>query len=181
MTMAEETRARPPKRAEAALQTETDPGLLVLPSRRHAHKASRQEDAQACLEKLQFIETGCGPEVETAALRDLLTHSAGLFDSLADPIEVHNYHNPLASVHAYQHRLHALRCEYVQARLRTLDLEEQCVQARSLIERLESRVKLLEAPLEQMKSSLAWKVAVKGFRFWWMISRWLRLLRGSAA
>jgi hypothetical protein len=147
--MTEVTTARPPKRAEAAL------------------------------EQLQLIETGCGPEVESEALRDLLTRSAGLADSLTDPIEVPNYHNPLASANAYKHRLNALRCEYAQARLRALDLEEQCVRARSLIERLESRVKLLEAPLEQMKSSLAWKVAVKGFRCWWTISQWFRRLRGS--
>jgi hypothetical protein len=140
-------------------------------------QARRTEDAQGCLEQLQVIETGCGPEVESAALRDLLTRSAGLRDSLADPIEAHTYPNPFAGANAYKHRLHALRCEYVQTRVRALELEEQLAHARLLIASLESRVTLLE----QMKSSFVGKVIVRGFRYWWAVCQRLRRLGSAAA
>src|SRR5262249_12079952 len=118
-----------------AFQAENDPVLLALPPRRGVSQTARAEESgEPCLEQLQVIETGCGPKVEAALLVDLLSRNLGLGETLADASEVHNYHSPLASVNAYKHRLHALRCEYVNARLRIYDLETQLDQSRYRVE-----------------------------------------------
>src|SRR5262249_17319592 len=99
------------------------------------------ENSEECLKQLQTIETGWAPEGESALLRDLLTPSHGS-----------------ANRNAYKHRLHALRRDYVNAHLRTLDLEDQLSQARLRILRLEARVQHLSGTLEQMRARLVWKV-----------------------
>ena len=118
-------KARQPEREEA------DPVLLALPRRRTDSEGS----GEPCLEQLHAIETGSGPKVETALLLELLKRSPGLERSLVDPTEVHNYHNPLASVNAYKQRLHAIRCEYVDLQMR------------------------LEAELSHVRASYMWRLA----------------------
>lgn len=119
-------------------------------------------------EQLQAIETGCAPKVESALLMDLLTQSPGLDHGLADAAPVPN---SLAGVHAYKHRLHALRCEYADARLRALEMEEQLAEARLQILRLEARVQHLDGTLGQIYASRWWKVKERCARWWRMVSR----------
>jgi hypothetical protein len=153
-------------------QTENDPVLLALPPRRVECQPPRAEaSGEPCLEQLYLIETGCGPKVETALLVDLLSRNLDLAETLVDPSEVHNYHNPLASVNAYKHRLHAIRCEYVSARLRIFDLEAQLDRSRSRVEVLERHVQFLDATLEQMRASRGWKLVEK-------CSRWRKIVLG---
>ncbi|MHB1422053.1 MAG: hypothetical protein ACYC3I_02420 [Gemmataceae bacterium] len=118
-----------------------------------------------------MIETGSGPSVEMDLLTRLLAGSPGLAMSLADPVEVHNYHNPNAAVNAYKHRLHGLRCEYVNARVRIHDLETQLDQSRYHREVLEKQVRFLENTLEQMRASRGWKLVER-------CSRWRRSTTG---
>lgn len=134
----------------------------------------------ACLEQLEVIETGSGPQVEAAFLKDLLARSPGLGPTLADPFEVHDYHNPLASVNAYKHRLHALRCEFVNVRLRLHELETQLTQSSYHREVLEKHVQFLNATLTQMQASRAWKLAEKISRWHRLLSRWLGRLSSVA-
>jgi hypothetical protein len=143
---------------------EADPILLALPARRR--------DAEACepgLEQLQVIETTSGPKVERSLLVELLTRSPGLAQSLGDPQEVHNYHHPLAGVNAYKHRFHALRCEFVNTRLRTVELEQQLARSQERVERLENHIQFLDHTLTQMHASRAWQWAER-------LSRWQRSL-----
>ncbi|HEY7426969.1 MAG TPA: hypothetical protein VH682_22230 [Gemmataceae bacterium] len=133
------------------------------------------ENGEVCLEQLQAIETGWGPESELALLRDLLTRSPGC----ADPLDVPNDPNSLARFNAYKHRLHALRCDYVNARLRVLDVEDRLTQSRLRGQQLENHVKFLEATLDQMRATLTWRVRERCRHWWWTISEWLRLRRGS--
>ena len=137
----------------------------------------RDQDVELCLEQLQAIETGWGPKVESALLMDLLKRSLGLAQSLADPTEVHIDHNPLASLNAYKQRLHALRCEYADARLQGIEFEEQSekqlAEANLRILRLEARVKHLDGTLQQIYASRFWKVKDRCARCWRMVSRWL--------
>jgi hypothetical protein len=134
-------------------RSESDPVVLALPPRR--------AETEACLQQLQAIETGSAPKAEFALLVDLLTRSPGLTATLADPTEVRNYHHPLASVQAYKHRMHALRVEYAQAQQRIHDLEIQLDQAHYHIEVLRKHVQFLDATLERMRASRAWKTAEK--------------------
>jgi len=153
--------------------TENDPVLLALPRRVESQTPRAEESGEPCLEQLQVIETGCGPKVETALLVDLLSRNLGLAETLADPSEVHSYHNPLASVNAYKHRLHAIRCEYVSARLHIYDLEKQLNQSRYRVEVLEKHVQFLDATLEQMRASRGWKLVEKCSRWRKIVSGWL--------
>jgi hypothetical protein len=140
--------------------------VLALPSRRND-----PDDPEASLEKLEAIATGTAPQVEMALLTELLTRSPGLAQGLADPHETHNYQHPLAGVNAYKHRLHALRCEFVNTRLRAVELEEQLTNARERNQRLENHVAFLEDTLTHMRQSRAWQWAER-------FSRWGRTLRG---
>ncbi|MGH7174517.1 MAG: hypothetical protein ACRELG_29980 [Gemmataceae bacterium] len=133
----------------------------------------REVDGEFCLEQLQVIETGWGPKVESALLMDLLKQSLGLSKSLADPTEVRIDRTPLASLNAYKHRLHALRCEYADARLRGLELDEQLAEANLRILRLEARVQHLDGTLQQIYATRFWKVKERCARCWRAISRWL--------
>ena len=133
------------------------------------------ENGEGCLEQLQAIETGWGPESESALLRDLLAQSL----EIADPLEVPSYPNPLAGFNAYKHRLHALRCDYVNARLRVLDVEDQLTQSRLRGQQLENHVKFLEATLEQMRATLTWRVRERCRHWYRTVSEWLRLRGGN--
>lgn len=157
--------------APLASPTENEPVLLALPLRRGDSQAAEDgERDEPCLEQFQVIETGCGPPVETALLVELLTRSTGLGPGLADPAEVHHYHNPLAAVNAYKHRLHGLRCDYVNARLRIRDLETQLER----LQLLEKHVRFLEDTLTEMRASRGWQLVEK-------CSRWRRTLSGWLA
>ncbi len=154
-----------------SVHAETDPVLLALPQRRTDGEAAI--GAETCLAKLHVIETASGPKVERDLLVDLLERSPGLEQALADPSEIHSYHNPLAGTNAYKHRLHALRCEYVNVRLRIYDLETQLDQSRYRVEVLEKHVRFLNATLEQMRASRAWKLVEKCNRWRRNVSQWL--------
>ena len=143
-------------------------------NRRMDTRILEQEGAgELCLEQLQAIETGWTPKVETALLRDLLKQALGRPQSLADPTEAQNDRAFLASLNTYKHRLHALRCEYADARLHGLELEDQLGEARLRILRLEARIKHLDATLEQIHASRVWKVRERCARCWRAVSRWL--------
>jgi hypothetical protein len=163
-----------------------NPVLLALPPRRTENRhGAPQASVDPCLEQLQVIETGCGPRVEAALLKDLLTRSPGLGPTLADPFEVHNYHNPLAALNAYKHRLHALRCEFVNVRLRLHELETQLNQSNYHRQVLEKHVQFLDATLTQMQASRAWKLTEKCSRWHRLLSQWLgrifAVVRGQAS
>lgn len=163
--------------ARPSVSTETAPVLLALPQRRtDGEPAMHEAGTESCLEQLQAIETGSGPKVERDLLVELLARSPGLERGLADPSEVHNYHNPLAGVNAYKHRLHALRCEYVNVRLRIYDLETQLDQSRYRVEVLEKHIRFLDATLEQMCASRAWKLVERCSRWRRSVSRWLSMV-----
>lgn len=123
----------------------TEPVVLVLPRRT---EDAAEESGGSVLEQLQVIETGSGPEIESALLIELLSRSPDLGRALADSTEVHSYPHPLSAVNAYKHRLHALRCEYVNLRRRLTELENE---------------------IEQMRASRCWRLTER-------CSRWLRLL-----
>src|SRR5579875_2478743 len=94
---------------------------------------------EPCLEQLYLIETERGPRSETALLKEVLRRCP-------------EWEPELAYVNAYKHRLHALRCENVNLRLRIQDLETQ---------------------LNQMRATRGWKLLEKysqGRRTVW---RWL--------
>lgn len=139
----------------------------------------RKENGELCLEQLQVVETGWGPKGESALLMDLLKRSFGLVESLADPTEVQNVSSPLASLNSYKHRLHALRCEYADARVRGIELEEQLAEANLRILRLEAHVKHLDGTLEQIYASRFWKVKERCARCWRTVLRWVPNNRGS--
>jgi hypothetical protein len=105
------------------------------------------------LELLQAIETDSSPRVETALLRQLLHH--------ADPTGMPNHAGPLADLSACKHRLQAMRCEYISARVRTEELEIELKEARYTIGRLEKHTQFLQSTLDQMRASRAWKVVEK--------------------
>src|SRR5690349_9086602 len=69
-------------------------------------------------EQIPALDTGYGPESESALLRDVLTQT-----NCAGP-------NALAVVQAYKHRLQAIRCEYVHVHVRAIELQEQLAEAR---------------------------------------------------
>lgn len=125
------------------------------------------ENGEECLKQLQVIETGWGPEGESALLRDLLTPSQGAASGRARR-------------NAYKHRLHALRRDYVNAHLRTLELEDQLSQARLQILRLEARVQHLSGTLEQMRARLVWKVVERCRRWRRLVPIWLRRIRQTS-
>lgn len=133
----------------------------------------REEDVELDLEQLHAIQTGWAPKAESASLMDLLKRSLGLDQSLADPTEIQNGSNPLALRNAYKHRLHALRCEYADARLRGIELEEHLAEANLRILRLENRIKLLESMLAQIYASRFWRIKERCARPWRTVKRWL--------
>jgi hypothetical protein len=135
---------------------------------------AREEDQELVLEHLYAIEGSCGPKVESALLMDYLKRSLQIAPGLADPAEVHNYHNPLASLNAYKQRMQAVRCEYVAAHLRTIELEEELAEARLRILRLEARAQHLELTLQSIHSSRVWQIRERCARSWRMLSQWLR-------
>lgn len=135
---------------------------------------AREEDHELALEQLHAIEGSCGPKVESALLMDLLKRSLQITSGLADPTEVHNYHNPLATLNAYKHRMQAVRCEYVAAHLRTIELEEELAEARLRILRLEARVQHLELTLQNIHASRVWQMRERCARYWRTLTRWLR-------
>lgn len=140
---------------------EADPVLLALPRRGWDDQLAPGE---TCLEQLQVIETGSGPKVETALLLESLKRSPGLEQSLVDPVEVHNYHNALADINAYKHRLHAIRCEYVELRMR---LESELVQVRMR----------LESELAQVRASTMWRLANEFHRWRKLLVQYIRSFR----
>jgi hypothetical protein len=141
-----------------------------------------EDKGEPCLEQLELIETGSGPRIEAELLKELLAGSPGLELSLADPLETHHYHNPSAAVNAYKHRLHGLRCEYVNARVRIYDLETRLDQSQYHREVLEKKVRFLENTLEQMRASRGWKLVEQCNRWRRNVSGWLqRLLRVNKA
>lgn len=141
----------------------------------------RKENEEPCLEQLQAVETGWGPRGESALLMDLLKRNLGLAESLADPTEVQTDPNPQAILNGYKHRLHALRCEYADARLRGIELEEQLAEANLQILRLEARLKHLGTTLEQIYASRFWKVKERCARCWRTVLRWLPIRSHSEA
>lgn len=114
-------------------------------------------DEASELEQLEAIETGWGPQGESALLMELLKQSPELSLRLTDPAEVPNGHSPLAELNAYKHRLQALRGEYADARLHGIEVEEQLAEARLQILRLEARVKHLDITLQRIFASRFWK------------------------
>lgn len=102
----------------------TDPVLLALPGRQTECRSPGEE-------AIHLLETGSGPRIETALLREMLARDPHLAKCLADPTETPNHPHPLAGVNAYKHRLHALRCENVNLRLRVHDLETQLSRMRA--------------------------------------------------
>jgi hypothetical protein len=138
-----------------------------------AQMIRRLEDGETCLEQIHAIETGCGPKAESALLMDLLRRSPGLEQWLTDPMETKHFPNSLASLNAYKHRLHALRCDYANARLRTIELEEQLAEERLQNLRLEARVKHLDGTLQQIQATKWWKVKE-------CCARWYHWIRGYA-
>lgn len=170
---------RSPRRP--AVHAEAEPVLLALPSRpMESALASRDAGGEAFLEQLQVLATGSGPKVETALLLDLLSQSPGMDKGLVDPAELHGYPNPLAAINAYKHRLHALRCEFVNVRLSLHELETQLTQSRYRNEVLEKHVRFLDATLEEMRSSRAWKWVQKCSRWRRIVTAWCERLRQIA-
>lgn len=145
--------------------------LLTLPRRTNSEPPALERSGASELQQFQLIETACGPKAERDLLFEVLSRSPGLTQSLTDPTEVHNYHNPLASVNAYKHRMHALRCEYVTLRLRNDDLETQ-------VSELARHIRFLEATLEQMRASRGWKLVEKCSQWRRSARRWLQRLPG---
>lgn len=144
------------------------PVLLPLPARSTESRQGKPEaGGEPCLEELQVIETGSGPQVEAVLLKELLAQSPGLRATLADPFEAHQYQGPLAGVNAYKHRLHALRCEFVNVRLRLHEMETQLTQSNYHREVLQKHVQFLDTTLAQIRSSRAWQWTEK-------FSRWHR-------
>jgi hypothetical protein len=118
--------------ARLAAPTQTDPVLLVLPGRQMDCPSPYEESAgEPCPEPILLLDIGSKPRVDTALLREMLGRNPHLAKCLADPTETPNHPHPLAGVNAYKHRLHALRCENVNLRLRVHDLETQLSRMRA--------------------------------------------------
>ncbi|HEY7309629.1 MAG TPA: hypothetical protein VH643_09760 [Gemmataceae bacterium] len=161
-----------------------NPILLALPQRRTDGDLGPNQDHRDCdeqeLERLQMIETGSSPQIESALLRELLHRSPGLLPNLLDPTEVHNYSSALAGISSYKHRLQAIRGEYIHARIRAEDLEVQLKQSRYEIERLQKHIEYLDAIIEQMRASRGWKLVEKCSRLRQTVSSLVGRLLGSA-
>jgi hypothetical protein len=110
-----------------AAPVQTDPVLLALPGR----QTDCLPSGEPCPEPIHLLETGSGPRIETALLKELLARNPHLEKWLADPTEARNNPDPLAGINAYKHRLHALRCENVNLRLRVHELETQLSRMRA--------------------------------------------------
>ncbi|HEY7426605.1 MAG TPA: hypothetical protein VH682_20385 [Gemmataceae bacterium] len=123
----------------------------------------KPQDDEPGLELLQVIETDGCPQAELALLRDLL-HSA-------DPTELRNYPDPLADLGACKHRLQAMRCEYISARVRAEELEEELKKSRYDVGRLEKHTQFLQSTLDQMRASRAWRLVEKCNRLRRTVSR----------
>lgn len=140
--------------ARLAPPPQSDPILLTLPGQR---TDCPPEDGEAtgasCLEQIHLIETDSGPRIETTLLKELLARSPELDKVLADSAEVQNSPHPLAGVNAYKHRLHALRCENINLRLRVQELETQ---------------------LHRMRATRGWQLLEKYRRWRQTVSGWLQ-------
>lgn len=140
--------------ARLAAPPQTDLVLLALPGRQTDCRPSGEETAgEPGPEPIHLLETGSGPRVETALLRELLARSPQLAECLADRTETRNNPHPLAGVNAYKHRLHALRCENINLRLRVHDLETQ---------------------LSRMRATRGWQLLEKYRRWRRTVFGWLR-------
>lgn len=159
--------------------------LLALPQRQMDFAAGsreeKREDDEPGLELLQAIETDSSPRVERVLLRELLQRSPGLLPNLVDPTEVHNYQSELAGVSAYKHRLQAIRCEYINARIRAEDLETQLKQSRYELHCLQKHIEFLDAIIHQMRASRGWKLVEKCSQLRQTVSRLVGRLLGSKA
>lgn len=150
MTSAAENAAH----ARLAPDPPTDPVLLALPRPRTDRQPEDDEaTAASCLAPIHLIEAENDPRIETALLRELLARSPDLDATLADSTEIQNYHHPLAGVNAYKHRLHAIRCENINLRLRVHELETQ---------------------LSRMRATRGWRLLEKYRRWRRTVSGWLR-------
>jgi hypothetical protein len=161
-----------------------NPVLLALPQRRtnaaietHPDPATPDEPALA---SLQAIETGSSPQVESALLRELLQRSPAMLPSLVDPTEVHNYQSALAGISAYKHRLQAIRCEYMRARIRAEDLEIQLKESHYEIGCLQKHIEYLDGIIGKMRASRGWQLVEKCSRLRQSVSRLVGRLLGSA-
>jgi hypothetical protein len=114
------------------------------------------ENHEGGAEPLQALETGWAAESESALLRDFLTRS-----------KKQAPRGCRARLHAYKHRLHALRCDYANARLRVLDLEEQLAHSQLVI--------------QQMRSTRAWRMRERYHCWRQTLSQWFRRLRSPGA
>jgi hypothetical protein len=146
------------------------------------HKASTADGPLSAgepeVELLYLVETDCGPKTDRASLLSRLKQSQGFLAGLADRTEVQLSHHPLASLNAYKHRLQAIRCEYVSARLRAEDLEGQ-------VKLLEGRLAEAQAALRSLEERLAEAGRETGFyryaldrmeesRAWQLLQYWRR-------
>jgi hypothetical protein len=118
-----------------------------------------EDEVAMHLEPIQALDTGDGPAVESALLRELMTRSADLAERFADAEEAHGDDTSLVRVNAYKQRLQALRCECADARLRALDAEEKLNAAHMHIGELERIVLVLKTELQQLRSSRAFRFA----------------------
>lgn len=142
------------------------------------HTIEREKDSELGREPLQAIETGWGPKVESALLMELLKGSLGLPPSLDDSTEVPIDPSPRADLHAYKHRLQALRGEYAASRLRESELEEQLAEAHSRIRHLDATLAEIHGSRfwkvrKRLHASRLWKIKEGCARCWQTVSRWL--------
>jgi hypothetical protein len=142
------------------------------------NRIEQETHEEPCFKQVQIIETNCGPEVESALLRDLLTRSPEPGPQLEDSLETRHSQPALAGVAAYKHRLQSIRTEYVHVLLRSLDLEAQLNEACATIELLEKRVAHFSYELQEMRASRAWKTAENWHRWLQTVSGWFRRFRG---
>ena len=120
-------------------------------------------DDESGLELLQAIEMDSCPQAELALLRQLLHR--------ADPTDLRNYPGPLADLSACKHRLQAMRCEYISARVRAEELEVELKKSRYEVGRLEKHTQFLQSTLDQMQASRAWRLVEKCSRLRQTVSR----------
>lgn len=140
--------------ARLAAPPQTAPVLLALPGRQTDCRPPCEETAsEPWPEPIHLLDIGCGPRVETALLREMLARNPQLAKCLADPTETPNNAHPHAGINAYKHRLHALRCENVNLRLRVHDLETQ---------------------LSRMRATRGWQLLEKYRRWRRIVFGWLR-------
>lgn len=137
----------------------SEPVLLAMTTgNANEEQSDCDPNDKSCLGQLYIIETESGPSTEKGFVLEVLKNSPEVGACLADPTEVHAYHNPLASLNAYKHRLNAIRCEYVELRMR------------------------LEDELHRMRSSALWRLVNRLHRwrdFVWKYVYFFRKKRAS--